>query len=64
MIMSNWKHLLQKGPGVQRLHDQLMEDLREHSERVDTMNEAAPDERRPRKCETFNPKYLECSVLY
>ena len=64
MIMSNWKHLLPKHPEVNRLHDQLMEELREHSERVDAMNDAAPNERRPRKCETFNPKYLECSVSY
>ena len=64
MIMSNWKHLLPKDPRVHGLHDQLMEDIRELSERVDAMNEAAPNERRLRKCETFNPKYLECSVSY
>ena len=61
-LMGNWKHLLIKDPEGPRLHDQLMEDLKEHSERVDAMNAAVPNDRRPRKCETFNPKHLECSV--
>ena len=62
MIMSNWKHLLPELPGIHHLHDQLMEDLQRVSEKVEALNAATPNARRPRICQSFNPKFLECSV--
>ena len=62
LIMSNWKHLLPGHPEVHCLHDQLMDDLQKVADEVEALNTAAPNASRPRTCQTFNPKYLECSV--
>ena len=61
-LMSNWKYLLPDHPKARELHEVLMQDLQEITEKVDKLNEAAPNPSRPRKFESFNPKYLECSV--
>ena len=60
--MSNWKYLLPDHPKAKELHDELMKDLQEVSEKVDALNATAPCPSRPRKTESFNPKFLECSV--
>ena len=56
-LMSNWKHLLPDREEVNKLHDDLMEDLEKISASVEARNEE-----RPHKSEIFNPKFLEASV--
>ena len=61
MIMSNWKHLLPEE--AHTLQDELISRLEDISAEVDKRNEVAGKPgQRPKKCQTFNPKYHETSV--
>ena len=62
MLMSDWTHLLPDLPAAKQLHARLMEDLKEIADNIDQMNSRAPSKDRPKICQTFNPKFLECSI--
>ena len=62
LLMENWAHLLPNYPEVTRLYIDLKHDLYEIMDRVDEANAIVPSPSRPRICQSFNPKYMACSV--
>ena len=57
LLMDDWSHLLPDEEEIMRLYNELKVELDEISRKVDKANET-----RPHACQSFNPKYLECSV--
>ena len=60
-LMEEWKHLLPENENVLNLYEGLQVDLETIKDKVNELNDKVPISR-PRKCESFNPEYLDCSV--
>ena len=56
-LMDDWTHLLPDQEEIMLLYNEFKDELSRISRNVDKANET-----RPHACQTFNPKYLECSA--
>ena len=65
-LMHDWSHLLPDDPVVKKIYKELKDELSEISKRIDEDNDKAnaTNPRRPKVCESFNPKHLETSVSF
>ena len=61
-LMEDWSHLLPDHQKVKGFYDELKKELGEIIKEIDGANANVPNPKRPKICESFNPKYLEVSV--
>ena len=61
-LMEDWSHLLPDNKKVKGFYDELKKDLGEIIKAIDGANANVPNPKRPKICESFNPKHHDVSV--
>ena len=61
-LMEDWSHLLPDESAIQKVYKDLKNELSKIPKRIDEANDTVPRSERPKVCQSFNPKHLECSV--
>ena len=61
-LTEDWSFLLPDEPEVKKIYQDLKEELNQISKQIDKANNTVPSTKRPRVCQSFNPKHLETSV--